>query len=159
VRALAYPLYCAHSNPRHYSEEAKDRCYHSATNRSRPCARRSIGSSRPTTSRRAGRGGVDGYLARQFAGDLADLIPAYRDGLDALDATARAAWGRPFADGEPSSQDALLARVETGARGEALVRFFALLVTHTMEGFYGDPDNGGNRGRIAWEMIGFEVRG
>ncbi len=104
-------------------------------------------------------GGVDGYLARQFAGDLADLIPAYRDGLDALDATARAAWGRPFADGEPSSQDALLARVETGARGEALVRFFALLVTHTMEGFYGDPDNGGNRGRIAWEMIGFEVRG
>jgi len=104
-------------------------------------------------------GGVDGYLARQFAGDLADLIPAYRDGLDALDATARAAWGRPFADGEPSSQDALLARVETGARGEALVRFFALLVTHTMEGFYGDPGNGGNRGRIAWEMIGFEVRG
>lgn len=104
-------------------------------------------------------GGVGGYLARQFAGDLAGLIPAYRDGLDALDATARAAWGRPFADGEPSVQDVLLAQVETGARGEGLARFFALLVEHTMEGFYGDPGNGGNRGRIAWQMIGFEVRG
>ena len=53
----------------------------------------------------------------------------------------------------------VLAQIETGARGEELARFFALLVGHTMEGFYGDPGNGGNRGRIAWEMIGFEVRG
>jgi len=104
-------------------------------------------------------GGVGGYLARGFAGDLAALIPVYRDGLDALDATARAAWGRPFAMSEPSVQDDLLAQIETGARGEELARFFALLVEHTMEGFYGDPGNGGNRGRIAWGMIGFEVRG
>ena len=104
-------------------------------------------------------GGVGGYLARQFAGDLADLIPVYRDSLDALDETARAEWGRPFAEGEESSQDALLAQIETGARGEELARFFALLVGHTMEGFYGDPGNGGNRGRVAWQMIGFEVRG
>jgi hypothetical protein len=104
-------------------------------------------------------GGVGGYLARQFAGDLAGLIPVYRDGLDALDATARAEWGRPFTEGTESEQDALLAQVETGARGEELARFFTLLVAHTMEGFYGDPGNGGNRGRVAWEMIGFEVRG
>ncbi len=104
-------------------------------------------------------GGVGGYLARQFAGDLAELIPVYCAGLDALDATARTEWGRPFAEGEPSGQDALLAQIETGARGAELARFFALLVGHTMEGFYGDPGNGGNRGRIAWEMIGFEVRG
>lgn len=104
-------------------------------------------------------GGGGGYLARQFAGDLAELVPVYRDGLDALDATARAAWGRPFAEGEPSGQDVLLAQIETGARGEELAHFFALLVGHTMEGFYGDPGNGGNPGRIAWEMIGFKVRG
>lgn len=104
-------------------------------------------------------GGVGGYLARGFAGDLADLLPAYRDGLDALDATARAEWGRPFAAGGPSAQDDLLARIETGARGEGLARFFALLVTHTMEGFYGDPGDGGARGPVAWAMIGFEVRG
>ena len=104
-------------------------------------------------------GGVGGYLARQFAGDLAALLPVYRDGLDALDVAARAAWGRPFADGEPGAQDALLARIETGAHGEGLARFFALLVTHAMEGYYGDPGNGGNRGRVAWQMIGFEVRG
>jgi hypothetical protein len=28
-----------------------------------------------------------------------------------------------------------------------------------MEGFYGDPGNGGNRNAVSWHMIGFEVRG
>lgn len=104
-------------------------------------------------------GGVGSYLARQFTGDLAGLLPTYAAGLDALDHAARDDWGRPFAAGEPSRQDDLLAQIETGARGDDLARFFHLLVTHTMEGFYGDPGNGGNHGRIAWQMIGFAVRG
>lgn len=104
-------------------------------------------------------GGVGDYLSRQFAGDLAALLPTYRAGLDALDRAAREEWGCGFAAGEPSGQDELLAQIETGARGDDLARFFRILVGHTMEGFYGDPGNGGNRGRIAWEMIGFEVRG
>jgi gluconate 2-dehydrogenase gamma chain len=34
-----------------------------------------------------------------------------------------------------------------------------MLVNHTMEGFYSDPGNGGNRDAVSWKMIGFEVTG
>ena len=54
-----------------------------------------------------------------------------------------------FASLDPEKQDILLARAETD--------FFNLLVSQTMEGFYSDPGNGGNKDGIAWKMIGFEV--
>ena len=34
-----------------------------------------------------------------------------------------------------------------------------MIVEHCAEGFYSNPENGGNKDGIAWEMIGFEVRG
>ena len=103
--------------------------------------------------------GVGDYLARQFTGDLAALIGQYEAGLDALDATARRMHAAPFAALPIATQDSLLSQVEMGAAGAELAQFFALLVTHTMEGYYGDPGNGGNRDAVAWQMIGFEVRG
>ena len=103
--------------------------------------------------------GVGDYLARQFAGDLAHLRDDYRAGLAALDAAARRAHAAPFAALPPATQDTLLAAVERGDHGDAPARFFATLVTHAMEGYYGDPGNGGNRDAAAWAMIGFEVRG
>jgi hypothetical protein len=103
--------------------------------------------------------GVGSYLTRQFAGDLAGFVGQYEAGLDALDAAAQQAHAAPFAALPPATQDALLTEIEAGAAGAALARFFALLVIHTMEGYYGDPKNGGNRDAVAWQMIGFEVRG
>jgi gluconate 2-dehydrogenase gamma chain len=47
-------------------------------------------------------------------------------------------------------QDQILAHLE-----EKRSPFFALLVEHTMQGFYGDPRHGGNRDRVGWRMIGF----
>jgi len=103
--------------------------------------------------------GVGDYLTCQFAGDFAGLIGQYEIGLDALDATARQAHGASFAALSTATQDHLLGQIEAGTAGVELARFFAMLVTHTMEGYYGDPDNGGNRDAVAWQMIGFEVRG
>ena len=103
--------------------------------------------------------GVGDYLARQFTGDLAGFVGQYEGGLDALDATARQMHKAPFAALPIATQDSLLGQIEAGAAGAKLARFFALLVTHTMEGYYGDPENGGNRDAVAWQMIGFEVRG
>jgi gluconate 2-dehydrogenase gamma chain len=31
--------------------------------------------------------------------------------------------------------------------------FFDLVVSHTMQGFYGDPRHGGNRERVSWRML------
>lgn len=58
-------------------------------------------------------------------------------------------------------QDAILRKVETGEVATPWpvnpAEFFDRLVCQTMEGFYGDPGNGGNRGQISWRMVGFEV--
>lgn len=103
--------------------------------------------------------GVGDYLLRQFARDLASLLPIYQACLDGFDTAAWADQGLDFAALDPTAQDTLLTRIEAGAHGDDLATFFRLLVAHTMEGYYGDPGNGGNRDQIAWRMIGFEVRG
>ena len=107
--------------------------------------------------------GVGDYLAVQFERDLRPQIDRYRAGLDALEAEAQAGDGTPFADLDAENQDALLRRVEAGAITTAWpidpAAFFQMAVEHTMEGFYSDPGNGGNRDGVSWRMIGFEVRG
>jgi hypothetical protein len=103
--------------------------------------------------------GAGDYLLGQFDRDLAGLVETYRAGLDALDAAAVAAGGAGFPELDAAAQDTLLARVEAGDVSAELARCFALLVAHTMEGYYSDPGNGGNRDAVSWRMIGFEVRG
>ncbi len=104
--------------------------------------------------------GVGDYFAQLLTREPQFLF-TYRQGLDALKAETQAVSGRAFAEMEPDAQDALLARVESGeVQAEWPLdpeAFFRLLVAQTMEGFYADPGNGGNRDGIAWEMIGFRV--
>ena len=107
--------------------------------------------------------GVGEYLMHQFERDLKDAIARYQAGLDALEAEAHAHYGADFAALNAPSQDALLARIEQGKVTTAWpidpAEFFTMVVNHSMEGFYSDPGNGGNRNGIAWRMIGFEVTG
>lgn len=106
-------------------------------------------------------GGVGDYLFRQFEQDLQDLVGVYQQGLLAIDAEAEAIAGKNFAALTPDVQETLLAKLEQG-RVQTVwqvdpASFFAMLVEHCAEGFYSDPGNGGNRGNVAWKMIGFEV--
>ena len=39
-------------------------------------------------------------------------------------------------------------------RDPASEPFFDLVVTHAMQGFYGDPRHGGNRDFASWRMLG-----
>jgi hypothetical protein len=107
--------------------------------------------------------GVGDYLARQFERDLKDVVDVYRAGLDALDGEAQAFYGTDFAALTASAMDMLLSRLERGTVVTTWTinpaAFFALLVNHSMEGYYGDPGNGGNRNGASWKMIGFEVTG
>ncbi len=80
----------------------------------------------------AGDVGVPAFLARLLEG----YVPATdRDtvvaGLDGLDAAARAAHGRGFADVPPGVQDALIR-----AAAEAGGRFFPLLREYTLLGYF-----------------------
>lgn len=105
--------------------------------------------------------GAGDYILGLLAGDCADLVPLYREGLAGLDSEARAAYGREFARLSASEQDELLQRVEAGqVETEWRVspaEFFDRLVNQAMEGFYGDPGNGGNRDEASWRMVGFWV--
>ena len=51
-------------------------------------------------------------------------------------------------------QDRLLTRWQNGKSGET--RFFTLLVNLTLEGAFGDPSHGGNKGGAGFAMVGFE---
>jgi len=106
--------------------------------------------------------GVGDYLLRQFERDLRPGLEMYRAALDALEQEAQARAGRPFTELPPKAQTALLEQIEHGhvvtAWAIAPENFFRQFVDHVMEGYYGDPGNGGNRNAISWRMIGFEVR-
>jgi len=106
--------------------------------------------------------GVGDYLARLFAGDLAAQALPYALGLDALDAEAAAAHGCGFVELADERQDALLARLADGGATQvwplAPARFVAWSADLCAEGFYGDPANGGNRGGVAWAMIGYDPK-
>lgn len=104
--------------------------------------------------------GVGDYLARQFEGDLRLVFDDYCNGLTALDAESLARFQQSFSQLSEEDQDHVLGLVEAG---EVLTtwdvaprRFFDLLVRTTVEGFYSEPEQGGNRNAVSWNMIGFE---
>jgi len=105
---------------------------------------------------------VEGYFRRQFGADLQALVSLYSVGLSALDEEARKVSGVGFVELSPSEQDALLEKIERGETQtvwpEAPQVFFQRLVNHVMEGYYADPENGGNRGAVSWKMVGFGGR-
>jgi Gluconate 2-dehydrogenase subunit 3 len=103
--------------------------------------------------------GVGDYLARQFEGDLLSELDDYRSGLTALEAESIARFQQRFILLSHSQQDRLLKHIEAGevltVWAVAPPVFFNLLVNTTAEGFYSEPEQGGNRAGISWAMIGF----
>ncbi len=90
------------------------------------------------------------------------LSETYRAGLDGLNLESQK-LGQKFSDLTPEAQDSILSLCEKRrvAAGWAVSprKFFTLLARQTVEGYYADSGNGGNRGEVSWRMVGFEVRG
>jgi gluconate 2-dehydrogenase gamma chain len=102
--------------------------------------------------------GAARYIDRALGDALATSRATYTAGLAALDAHARGAAGKPFADLDARSQDALLRDLEQNvANGftPSASAFFELVLGHTLEGTFSDPYYGGNRDFIGWELIGY----
>jgi gluconate 2-dehydrogenase gamma chain len=80
------------------------------------------------------------YIDRALGGALAPSRQAYTAGLAALD------------------QDSVLIDVETGAATGftgSSAAFFALVLSHTHQGTFGDPYYGGNANFVGWDLIGY----
>lgn len=83
--------------------------------------------------------GTPAYVCRRLA-ERPDLAAAITAGLAALP--------EDFGERTGEGRDAALRKVEHEA-------WFAGLVELTQEGFWADPDNGGNRDARSWQIIGF----
>ncbi|GMA61374.1 gluconate 2-dehydrogenase subunit 3 family protein [Alicyclobacillus fastidiosus] len=103
-------------------------------------------------------GGVLAYLECRVGEDIKTWIDLIEPGLRALDADALALHGRSFSELSSEDQDALLHDLEHDRVGDWPVsakHFFITLLSLVIEGYYGNPESGGNREGKSWEMIGF----
>lgn len=99
--------------------------------------------------------GVLYYLDQQLAGPLNRFAVSYKTSLPLLDDGCRRTEGKPFLELSFSEQTRFLHRMETDGPPE-LRSFFRIIVDQTMQGFYGSPEHGGNRGAASWKMLGIE---
>lgn len=104
--------------------------------------------------------GVCDYLKRLFRTDLASRSGFFRAGIEGIEAEALARWNTPFTHLTPEQKISILAAIELGDVKTSWSippsRFFEMLVNTTAEGFYSDPQQGGNRNGVSWVMTGFE---
>jgi gluconate 2-dehydrogenase gamma chain len=103
--------------------------------------------------------GAVNYIDIQLGGPFQRQQKAYWQGIAGVDETSRSKFGKMFVALPASKQDEVLKALEKGqAAGEiwkkrSSKQFFAMVVRHTMESFYGDPRHGGNRNRASWKML------
>lgn len=83
----------------------------------------------------------------------------YRRGLAFVDAYAQSEYEANFVDLTPEQQDEVLTAMDeataTGFEGPSAKAFFTQLRNDTIEGMFGDPMYGGNRGLAGWKLIGY----
>lgn len=89
--------------------------------------------------------GSQGRPEREWNGPVRGWQESYAAGLDALDASAKRYFRRPFSELGRLAREAVLEWLP-GVPEE----FVALAFAHTLEGTYGAPEYGGNRGRVSW---------
>lgn len=104
--------------------------------------------------------GVCDYIKQLLETDLAEQDEFFCAGIDAIDSEALATFNAPFAVLSREQQIATLESIESGTVHTTWpispARFFVMLVNVTAEGYYSDPQQGGNRGCTSWVMTGFE---
>src|ERR1035437_2292279 len=93
--------------------------------------------------------GVVTYIDRQLARTYRRYRNTYRDGLERSDEMSRQRFGRDLAALPAQQQVEIVGAIEQQNR-----KFFDLVRSHTLEGYYGSPRHGGNRDAVSWRMLG-----
>jgi gluconate 2-dehydrogenase gamma chain len=105
--------------------------------------------------------GVPGFIERCLREGHAAWTEIYRAGFRSTDASSRSAYGKGFLELSFDEQTRLLERMQTGDLPKAewpsvsAKDFFRMIRDHTLQGAYSHPKYGGNRGKAAWDMIGY----
>ena len=98
---------------------------------------------------------IDIQLTRWFRKHRED----YRKALASINRWAAARAQQRFAALPPQAREEMLALMERGEAGRDFFpdggkAAFEMVLAHAMQGFYGNPRHGGNRGYASWKMIG-----
>ncbi|MFT5539400.1 MAG: gluconate 2-dehydrogenase gamma chain [Alphaproteobacteria bacterium] len=101
--------------------------------------------------------GSANYIDQALAGAYSAQLSTYQRAISELDGYCTATHGKSFAALEEAQQVAVLTALETGKIDEINKgsQFFALIRSHVMEGFFCEPQYGGNRDLIGWKLVGF----
>jgi gluconate 2-dehydrogenase gamma chain len=93
------------------------------------------------------------FIDRALSTFARDEREAYRLGISQLQRKRKELFPQStsIVSLRDEQQKALIEAIETSS-------FFELLRTHTVLGFLGNPEYGGNRGKIGWQQIGFDDR-
>jgi len=99
--------------------------------------------------------GVQVYIERVLAGPNANEKAQFLEGLEAVDAYAKRTQGGSLAELSPEKRDQILKAIDDGtAQGLPQGRaFFNRARRLTLEGMFGDPYYGGNKGFAGWDLI------
>ena len=104
------------------------------------------------------------YVDRLLAQGDSRLEETYRGALAAIDAWSMADHGRPFTQLDADLQIQILVSLEHDEVPGSLNpedrrylngEFFEMLRMQTLEGIFGDPAHGGNRGLLGWRLLGY----
>lgn len=106
--------------------------------------------------------GVINYIDRQLVAvfDYDQLI--YQQGLEALQQSCIELYKKRFENLEEADQLQILKTLESKELPERYwgdldpLRFFRLVINHTMQGFYGAPRHGGNKNYMSYKMMGLD---
>jgi gluconate 2-dehydrogenase gamma chain len=105
--------------------------------------------------------GVLHYIDRILRGDQASKRPLYAAGLEGVDQTSRLIFDKDFIHLSFQEQTDIVKAIECGEgpgeiwKSVSSEQFFRMLWNHVLEGFYGPPEEGGNKDHVGWKMIGF----
>lgn len=100
--------------------------------------------------------GVATYIDQSLAGHLAPEKAAFLAGLAAVDSLARSNHGTTFAELPAEQKDQVLTAIESNSAPGFTPNsraFFIRIRQLTLEGMFGDPFYGGNRGFRGWDLI------
>lgn len=91
---------------------------------------------------------VVAYIDIQLTKHFRKYQRTYRQGIAGVDSDSLQRFGKRFVDLPPGQQTEVLKGIEQNAAA-----FFALILDHTRQGFYGDPRHGGNYQMASWKML------
>ena len=109
-------------------------------------------------------GGWDGagnYLLNQIASNLKDEMPIYKEAVKVLKIVSNAEYQMDYYELNEQQRYRIIKELENGTIASPISgsppAWITHAVRHTAEGYYANPENGGNPETLSWKMIGFEV--